>query len=113
MTIPDEYVKAHFLQEAVALLPERSFSAPSPESASESGTRQAFGGLTPRECEVAILIARGESNQAIADALVVTRRTVETHIGNIMFKLGSHSRTQIAVWAVESGLAGMEQRGSS
>jgi DNA-binding NarL/FixJ family response regulator len=60
--------------------------------------------LTAREREVAILIAQGKSNQAIAEALVVTKRTVETHIGNIMFKLGSTSRTQIAVWAVETGL---------
>ncbi|GAC1484360.1 MAG: hypothetical protein NVS2B12_39230 [Ktedonobacteraceae bacterium] len=36
--------------------------------------------------------------------LVVTRRTVETHISNIMFKLSYTSRTQIAVWAVEAGL---------
>jgi DNA-binding CsgD family transcriptional regulator len=66
--------------------------------------KQAFGGLTAREREVAILIAQGKSNQAIAETLVVTKRTVETHIGNIMFKLGCTSRTQIAVWAVETGL---------
>jgi DNA-binding NarL/FixJ family response regulator len=66
--------------------------------------KQAFGGLTERERQVAILIAQGKSNQTIADVLVVTKRTVETHISNIMFKLGCTSRTQIAVWAVETGL---------
>jgi DNA-binding NarL/FixJ family response regulator len=66
-----------------------------------------------REREVAILIAQGKSNQAIAETLVVTKRTVETHIGNIMFKLSSTSRTQIAVWAVETGLVRQAETESS
>ena len=66
--------------------------------------KQVFGGLTEREREVAALIAQGKSNQEIADGLIVSKRTIETHIGNIMFKLGCTSRTQIAVWAVETGL---------
>lgn len=65
---------------------------------------KSYGGLTEREREVAALIAQGKSNQAIADGLVVTKRTVETHISNILYKLGCASRTQIAVWAVETGL---------
>ena len=83
-----------FLQQATALLPHQ----PSPQRNSRSGK------LTARESEIAALIAQGKSNQAIADTLIVTRRTVETHIGNIMFKLDCTSRTQIAVWAVEKGL---------
>ncbi len=98
-TIHDGPLQAHFLSQATTLFPH--LPPPSPERRA----RQAFGGLTAREREVAILITRGSSNQAIADALVVTKRTVETHIGNIMFKLGCSSRTQIAVWAVETGLA--------
>ena len=86
-----------FLKQAIALLPRRS-------SSSHRNTSQSPGNLTARECEVAALIAQGKSNQVIATTLVVTRRTVETHIGNIMFKLGCTSRTQIAVWAVEKGL---------
>jgi DNA-binding NarL/FixJ family response regulator len=66
--------------------------------------KQAFGGLTEREREVAILIAQGKSNQEIADGLIVSKRTIETQVGNIMFKLGCTSRTQIAVWAVETEL---------
>jgi DNA-binding NarL/FixJ family response regulator len=66
--------------------------------------KQAFGGLTAREREVAALIAQGKSNSEIADRLVVTKRTVETHVGNIMFKSGCTSRTQIVVWAIEMGL---------
>ena len=112
-TMPDGPLKAHFRQEAAALFPFHSPAAPSSPPAADDPTRQEFGGLTPREREVAILIARGESNQAIADMLVVTKRTVETHIGNIMFKLGSRSRTQIAVWAVETGLTGPDAPGTS
>lgn len=44
------------------------------------------------------------SNREIADTLVVGERTVETHVSNILNKLGFNSRTQIAAWAVEKGL---------
>jgi DNA-binding CsgD family transcriptional regulator len=64
----------------------------------------AFGGLTPREREVAGLIAQGKSNREAAAALVVSERTVETHVANILGKLGLSSRTQIAAWAIERGL---------
>ena len=98
-SLPDQSLREHFAQQAGALFPSPLLQV------SAGRDRRAFGGLTSREREVALLIARGESNQAIADELVVTKRTVETHIGNILFKLGVRSRTQIAVWTVESGLA--------
>lgn len=66
--------------------------------------KQAFGGLTAREREVAALVAQGKSNRDIADALVLGERTIETHVGNVLSKLGFSSRAQIAAWAVESGL---------
>ena len=66
--------------------------------------REEFGGLTPREREVARRVAYGNSNLEIADALVVAERTVETHVSNIMGKLSVHSRAQIAAWAVTKGL---------
>ncbi|MFN8464080.1 MAG: LuxR C-terminal-related transcriptional regulator [Caldilineaceae bacterium] len=56
--------------------------------------------LTRREREVAHLIADGLSNRDIAAALVVTERTIEGHVSNILGKLGFHSRTQIAAWVV-------------
>jgi DNA-binding NarL/FixJ family response regulator len=96
--VADEPLRDNLLRQATALLPRKR--PPSPGRS----TKQAFGGLTEREREVVTLIAQGKSNQAIADALVVTRRTIETHVGNIMFKLNCTSRTQIAVWAVETGL---------
>jgi tetratricopeptide (TPR) repeat protein len=57
--------------------------------------------LTPREQQVATLIAKGKSNRAIAETLVLSERTVETHVSSILSKLGATSRTQIAVWAKE------------
>jgi non-specific serine/threonine protein kinase len=51
-----------------------------------------------------VRIGRGQSSREIADALVISERTVETHIGNILAKLGYNARTQIAVWASEKGL---------
>jgi len=66
--------------------------------------KQTFGGLTEREREVVTLIAQSKSNREIADALVVSERTVETHVSNVLFKLGFTSRIQIAAWVIEKGL---------
>lgn len=68
-------------------------------------TRRKAGELTPREREVAALIARAKSNGEIAEELVVSKRTVETHVSNIRGKLGFDKRAQIVRWALESGLA--------
>jgi DNA-binding NarL/FixJ family response regulator len=70
--------------------------------------KQAFGGLTAREREVAAMVARGHSNRAIADELVIAERTVEGHVANILAKLGLEARTQIAAWAVARGLTSGE-----
>ncbi|NTU84815.1 MAG: response regulator transcription factor [Chloroflexales bacterium] len=62
-------------------------------------------GLTPRELEVLALITRGLSNRAIAEALVISEKTAEVHVRNILGKLGLSSRTQAATYALEHGLA--------
>jgi DNA-binding NarL/FixJ family response regulator len=67
--------------------------------------KEKCGGLTAREREVAVLIAQGRSNPGIAEALVVSERTVTTHVSNILSKLGFSSRTQIASWATAKRLA--------
>jgi DNA-binding CsgD family transcriptional regulator/Flp pilus assembly protein TadD len=67
-------------------------------------TQTASDGLTARELEVVTLVAQGKSNRAIAATLIVTERTVETHVRNIRSKLDMTSRAQLAVWAVEQGL---------
>ncbi|HEV8562040.1 MAG TPA: LuxR C-terminal-related transcriptional regulator [Actinophytocola sp.] len=56
------------------------------------------GGLTRREREVAEFLARGMSNKEIAATLVIATRTVESHVENILAKLGFTSRTQVASW---------------
>lgn len=56
--------------------------------------------LTPREREVAELIAQGMSNRRIAAELVISQRTAEGHVEHIMTKLGFTSRTQIAAWLI-------------
>lgn len=67
-------------------------------------TRQELGDLTPREGEIAVLIALGKSNGEIADELVISKRTIEKHIAHIIMKLGVTNRTQIVRWAIEAGL---------
>jgi non-specific serine/threonine protein kinase len=66
--------------------------------------RTGGGGLTPREREVAALIAQGRSNREIAAALTLSERTVTTHISSIFAKLGVSGRAQVAVWAAASSL---------
>ena len=97
-TIDDVYLREHFSRAALTTLPREKLVTASRVA------KETFGGLTEREREVATLIAQGKSNREIADELVVSYRTVETHVGTILFKLAFSSRAQIAVWAVESGL---------
>jgi DNA-binding NarL/FixJ family response regulator len=61
--------------------------------------------LTDREREVLAEIARGRSNREIARALVLSEKTVKTHVSSILAKLGLSDRTQAALFAVKSGLA--------
>ena len=62
--------------------------------------------LTPREREIAVLVASGRTNHAIADELVISPATVARHIANIFGKLGFTSRAQLAAWAADNGLPG-------
>ena len=65
---------------------------------------QATEGLTERENEVLILLARGCSNREIAERLTITEKTVKTHVSNLLGKLGVKSRTQAALYAWQNGL---------
>ena len=60
--------------------------------------------LTPREREVLVLIGRGFSNKRIARELDLAEKTVKTHVGHVLAKLGVTDRTQAAVLAVRAGL---------
>jgi two-component system, NarL family, response regulator LiaR len=62
--------------------------------------------LTPREREVLVLVGRGFSNKRIAKELGIAEKTVKTHVGHVLAKLGVTDRTQAAVVAVRSGIVG-------
>jgi predicted ATPase/DNA-binding CsgD family transcriptional regulator len=66
------------------------------EDAAVAGTEA--GPLAKREVEVAVLVAKGLSNKQIAARLFISERTVATHVGHILNKLGFNSRAQIAGW---------------
>ena len=60
--------------------------------------------LTPTEAKVIQYVARGMSNREIAEVMGVSQRTVESHVSNMLSKTGLHNRTELARWALESGL---------
>lgn len=63
-----------------------------------------LGGLTDREHEVFTMLAEGASNQEIAEALVISPKTVERHRENIMRKLNLHSRSELVRYAIRKGI---------
>jgi len=77
-----------YLERALSVQVQMQSSAPS-------------DGLSPREREVTALLARGMSNRAIAESLVISEGTAEVHVKRILNKLGFRSRSQVAAWAVE------------
>lgn len=64
--------------------------------------------LTEREVEVLVLVARGYSNEEIGQRLVISERTVRTHVSNILEKLHLANRTQAALYALRTGLAALD-----
>ena len=101
--ISDLLARDAFLHHAMAQIPQ--LTRPTPRRAA----KQAFDGLTAREREVAALITLGRSNREIGDQMVVSERTVEKHVENILAKLAFTSRAQIAAWAVEKALMARPQ----
>jgi non-specific serine/threonine protein kinase len=70
----------------------------------QSAAQDSAGPLSARELEVARLVAQGLSNKEIASTLVVSLRTAEAHVTNVLSKLGLRSRAQLAVWVAEHAL---------
>jgi DNA-binding CsgD family transcriptional regulator len=56
-------------------------------------------GLSPREREIVSRVAEGESNREIAEALLLSPKTVERHVTNVLAKTGLRNRTELATWA--------------
>jgi DNA-binding NarL/FixJ family response regulator len=74
------------------------------EALGAGGGDEPLDRLTPREREVLALIGRGFSNKRIAQELQVSEKTVKTHVGHVLGKLGVADRTQAAIVAVRAGL---------
>lgn len=68
------------------------------------GRRAALASLTDREREILMLVARGLSNDDIAEELFISPATVKTHLARIMAKTDAHDRAQLVVFAYETGL---------
>lgn len=83
-----------------ALHPEPEQKTPAPQPLTDT----AAGELSERELEVLALIGQGKSNKEIADELVISERTVKSHVSNILTKLDLTDRTQAAIYAVRHGL---------
>lgn len=74
------------------------------ETLATAGADEPLDRLTPREREVLVLIGRGFPNKRIARELELSEKTVKTHVGHVLAKLGVGDRTQAAVVAVRAGL---------
>jgi DNA-binding CsgD family transcriptional regulator/tetratricopeptide (TPR) repeat protein len=89
---------------AVALAPSSPDPAAVLNPSDDASTSTGWGPLTRREIDVARLVIEGHSNRQIAATLVVSERTVGTHLDHIYAKLGVSSRTAVAHYAFRQGL---------
>lgn len=71
-------------------------------SSGDAGAKHA--GLTAREHEILLLVAQGLTNRAIADTLVLSVKTVDSHVASLIRKLAAHNRSQLTAYAYEQGL---------
>jgi DNA-binding CsgD family transcriptional regulator len=78
-------------------------SAPTRPHYDATGSRGTL--LSPREWEIAALLAQGKGNRDIAGDLVLSERTVHAHIRSIFAKLGFNSRSQVTIWGIQRGIA--------
>ncbi len=73
-------------------------------AAAASGSPVRLEGLTPREHEVLVAVARGRSNAEIAETLFMSHATVKTHVSRLLTKLHARDRTQLVMLAYEAGV---------
>ncbi len=76
-----------------------------PPRPAASNTGMILGQLTEREVILLRLVALGNTNKEMADALAISHRTVDAHLSNIMAKLKLRNRTQVALFALRWGIA--------
>jgi ATP/maltotriose-dependent transcriptional regulator MalT len=97
---PQEHDVSDIVTQALTLLRWE----PAAQLDSPDQTRRDPIPLSPREREVAVLVARGLTNREIAAELVIAERTADTHVSSVLDKLGARTRSQIAAWVVEHDL---------
>lgn len=90
-------VMARLVKDFVSARPASRFGTPAEQA-------EALSSLTDRELQILKLIARGKTNDEIAQDLVISPATVKTHVARIMAKTSSHDRAQLVVFAYESGV---------
>ena len=105
---PREVARAVRAAHAEEVLLDPVVAARLVETLATAGADEPLDRLTPREREVLVLIGRGFPNKRIARELELTEKTVKTHVGHVLAKLGVGDRTQAAVVAVRAGLVDPE-----
>ncbi len=105
-TEPKELARAVRAAHAGEALLDPVVAARLVETLAADGGEDPLDRLTPREREVLVLIGRGFPNKRIARELDLSEKTVKTHVGHLLAKLGVTDRTQAAVFAVRAGLVG-------
>jgi NarL family two-component system response regulator LiaR len=101
---PQEVARAVRVADAGEALLDPSVAARLVEALAAGGGDDPLDRLTPRERDVLGLMGQGLSNKRIARALGVSEKTVKSHVGHVLAKLGVADRTQAAVLAVRAGL---------
>ena len=101
---PEEVARAVHAAHAGETLLDPVVAARLVETLAADGDAEPLDRLTPREHEVLVLLGRGFPNKLIARELGVAEKTVKTHVGHVLAKLGVTDRTQAAVVAVRAGL---------
>ncbi|MGI8855651.1 MAG: helix-turn-helix transcriptional regulator [Thermomicrobiales bacterium] len=96
--IDEDDLRETFTRSALALVPRRF------RRTERQATTARYGGLTERERDIATHVAAGMTNRQIADALFLSSKTVELHLSRVRKKLGLQTRTDVAVWAHDTGL---------
>ncbi|RBQ20306.1 LuxR family transcriptional regulator [Spongiactinospora rosea] len=97
---PAEYEEAAAEGGAMSMDEAIAHALGEPPGAPQAAPKERVTPLSPRELEVADLVADGLTNKEIAQRLVVGRRTIDTHVEHILAKLDFSSRSQIAAWAI-------------
>lgn len=102
-SISEDDLRKGFLERAGGMFPHGTAVTEKRGKVGSAGKVARPGGLTAREWDVVKLVAVGKTNREIAEQLVLGTRTVESHVGNALSKMGFSSRSQLAAWVASEG----------